>query len=91
MSMSDQAGDSIVVYNAVEEHNLDRTNAASASDFGTMPDPIPNKILKRHRKSLDNLKISTKKKKGKYSSTMLSPHRDDSYLDSRISPEAKGH
>ena len=42
--MSDQAGDSIIVYNAVEEHNLDRTNAASAfqEDYRTMPDLTPN-------------------------------------------------
>ena len=46
--MSDQAGDSVVVYDAVGEHNLDRTNAASAfEDFGTMPDPVPNRLLKR--------------------------------------------
>jgi len=72
--MSDQAGDSIVVYNAVEEHNLDRTNAASAfEDFGTMPDQIltskylkhSNKILKRSGKSMDNLKISKIKKSSK--------------------------
>ena len=34
--MSDQAGDSIIVYNAVEEHNLDRINSPSKDTFGTL-------------------------------------------------------